>query len=100
MRTRKPWVRFRRRLFGWNVRFIAFLMSYAAGGPKGPGMESPPPRKALSLRDERGSVKRNPRGLRPRIPCLAGHACDNFARFGTADASIQPLVPGGLFHRC
>ena len=25
MRTRKPWVLFRRRLFGWNVRFISLV---------------------------------------------------------------------------
>jgi hypothetical protein len=34
MRTRKPWVRFRRRLFGWNVLFI--------GEPHGPRRRNAP----------------------------------------------------------
>jgi len=31
MRTKKPWVRLRRRLFGWNVRFMIYLVSIQLG---------------------------------------------------------------------
>jgi hypothetical protein len=60
MRTRKPWVRFRLRLFGWNVRFmlspgrlVSDPQRDASTGQKSecsggcPGVSIRPPRRGL-----------------------------------------------------
>ena len=99
MRTRKPWVLFRLRLLGWNVRFMTGRL-----GPADPGtpMGARLPWTKVQVYDPSAlsCQSRRPPG-RALGPCLRRVPCGNFAGLA-ADDSCQPFrgSRNRLFHRC
>ena len=94
MRTRKPWVRFRRRLFGWNVLFI--------GEPHGPRRRNVPPGGTNSEGYRSGGppVKRRPL-RRGRAALYTPGSCGTFPRSRIShDSGLLHGSQSPLFHNC
>jgi hypothetical protein len=90
MRTRKPWVRFRRRLFGWNVLFI--------GEPHGPRRRNEPPGGTNSKGYRSGGppVKRRLAGG-VVLPCTPPGRVVPFPGHGYPTTAASFMVPKAHF---